>query len=161
MSRPRLTIADIVVSALIPYLALWLYEASNWVTLAAQGYSVSFTMAGLLPLGVVGVSTGGPLPATKVIQLVLAIGPLACSAMLLSRANLRIAEAFAVSFIAVYFASAYWEMLSLLVVLPMAVHVGVFVVGTGCLSVLLLRAFMADRPKQASKMRIDVASPRR
>jgi hypothetical protein len=141
---------DLVVSASIPLLTLWLYEASNWVALTGQGYSVSFTMVGLLPLGVAGASTGAILPITKVIQLALAIGPLILGAKLLSRARLRVSEALAISFIGVYVASSYWEMLSLLDVLPMIVHVCVYISGTGLFSVLLLRLVRSDYVRQVN-----------
>jgi hypothetical protein len=153
VNRSKLLV-DSMVSAFVPFLAIWLYESSNLVVLAEQGYSVTFSMVGLLPLGVAGASTGGLSPATKAIQVVLALVPLVIFAKLLSKADLRIAEAFAISFVGVYFASIYWEMLSLLTMLPMAGHIAIFVVGTGCLSSTLLRVTRFDRPKPASRMTI-------
>jgi hypothetical protein len=101
-------------------------------------------VVGILPLGVAGASTRAILPITKVIQLTLAMGPLVLGAKFLSRARLRVSEALAISFIGVYVASSYWEMLSLLNVLPMIVQVGVYISGTALLSVLLLRLARSD-----------------
>jgi hypothetical protein len=147
---------DLALAAMVPFLSVWFYEISNLIVLAEQGYSVAISMFGLLPLGVAGVSTGVLSPATKVIQVVLALVPLLVLAKLFSKADLRIAEAFAISFVGVYFASMYWEMLSLLTTLPMAVHIGVFVVGTGCLSAFLLRVVSFAKSRRVDKTAMSV-----
>jgi hypothetical protein len=142
---------DLAVSASIPILGVWLYELSNLVVLASQGCSVSLSMLGWIPLGVAGVSTGSLSPVSKLAQVTLASVPLAVFGKLLSKVDLRMAEAFSISFVGVYFASMYWEMLSLLTTLPMVVHAGVFVTGTGCLLAFLLRMVKFDRPRQVNK----------
>ncbi len=147
-------LVDLLLSASVPLLAIWLYEFSNWLVLAQQGFTVSFSMAEWLPLGVAGASTGVLSPATKVLQVALALIPMVIFARVLSRAELRGAEAFAVSFVGVYLASSYWEMLSLLTTLPMVDHIGAFVLGTGGLSALLLRATGFDRPRPVIRMTI-------
>jgi hypothetical protein len=58
VSRSRSLTVDLVAAALVPFLSIWLYEACNWVVLAVQGYSVSVSTVGWLPLGVAGVSSG-------------------------------------------------------------------------------------------------------
>jgi len=120
-------------------LAIWAYEISNLIVLAVQGVSVSLAMAGWIPIGVGGVSQGGVSPLTKVLQIALATGLLVPAWALFSKARLVVAETFVLSTLAIYLASAYWEMLSLLTILPMAVHESLFVAGTGVITIVLLR----------------------
>jgi hypothetical protein len=138
VSRSKQLASDLAVSALVPFLALWIYEISNLVVLVTQGARVSLSVAGWIPLGVSGVSQGGLSPLTKVLQVVMATGLLLPLGTLFSREKLLIARTIVVSSVGVYLASGYWEILSLLTVVPMAVHTLVFVGGTSALSIILL-----------------------
>jgi hypothetical protein len=95
--RTRLLSVDLVVSVLVPFLAVWVYEISNLIVMAAQGASVSLSMAGWIPLGVVGVSQGGLSPLTKVLQVVVATSVLVPVWALFSRTRLLVAETFLLS----------------------------------------------------------------
>jgi hypothetical protein len=137
--RSRRLPVDLVASALVPLLGVWTYEFSNLIVLAAQGVSVSFSMAGWIPLGVAGVSQNGLSPLTKVLQIALATGLLVPIWALFSKARLLAAETFLLSAVAIYLASAYWEMLSLLTIIPFAAHESLFVVGTGIVTITMLK----------------------
>jgi hypothetical protein len=136
--RFKTLFVDLAVSASLPLLAVWLYEVSNYIVLAAQGNSVSLSTSGWIPLGVSDVSLGGISPFTKAAQVVVAVGLLLPLGTLMSRARLFLARTMVVSFLAVYLASTYWEMLSLLTFLPMAAHAGFFIAGAGAISIVLL-----------------------
>jgi hypothetical protein len=146
VSRYRRLVADLIVSAFVPFLAIWLYEMTNWMVLALQGYGVSLSMAGWIPLGVSAVTSSGPSLLTKVAQLAVAIGLLLPLKKLFSSARLPLAEALIVSSVGIYLASTYWEMLSLLAVLPLAIHVGIFIAGTGTSVLVLLHHSQVGRP---------------
>jgi hypothetical protein len=128
-----------MVSASVPFLAVWLYEVSNLIVLAGQGYGVSLSMAGWLPLGVAGVSSGGISLLTKGLQIIVAVGLILPLGFVFSRSRLLVAETFVVSTVGIYLASAYWELLSILTVVPVALHTGLFIAGTSVLVVVLLR----------------------
>ena len=129
------------VSASLPLIALWLYEGSNWIAVAAQGNGVSLSMSGWFPLGVSSASPGGLSPLTKALQVLMSTGLLLGAGAIISRARLFFAGSLVVAFVAVYIASAYWEMLSLLASLPLALHEGIFFAGTGVISIALLKSF--------------------
>jgi hypothetical protein len=135
--RTKRLLADLVVASFVPFLGIWLYEIGNWFALGIQGYDVSLSTAGWIPLGVSAVTSGMASPLTKGIQVVAAVGALMILRTLLSRSRLMIAEALVLSTMGIFLASVYWEMLSLLTFIPMAIHVGVFLFGT-CGSILIL-----------------------
>lgn len=138
---------DLFITALVPFFAIWLYEISNWIALVEQGYRASLTLAGWLPLGVAGTTTGSLSPLTKVIQVAVAIGILFPLGKLFSKIGLLIAETFILSTVGVYLASLYWESLFMLSVFPMVLHVGIFVAGACILQLLLLRRFCRFEPQ--------------
>jgi hypothetical protein len=117
------------------------------MALTLQGYGVSLSMAGWIPLGVSAVTSTGPSPLTKVVQLAVAIGLLLPLKKLFSSARLPLAEALIVSSAGICLASTYWEMLSLLTVLPIAFHIGVFIAGTGASVLVLLHGSQIGRPR--------------
>jgi hypothetical protein len=149
---------DFILSASVPFLALWIYEISNFAVLAAQGSSVSLSMNGLLPLGVAGVSSVGLSPLTKILQVALAIAFILPLGAAFSKQRLFISMASVLSSVGIYLASAYWEMLSLLSTIPMSVHVGVFIAGTSAIAVILLRSL--SRPLQFQYRLAPVRTPR-
>jgi len=142
--RFKLLPVDLTVSVLVPFLALWVYEISNLIALASQGDGVSLTLSGLIPLGVAGVSQGALSPLTKILQIAMATGLILPFGIIFSKKGLIIAETVILSTLGVYLASSYWEMLSLLTEVPMALHTGIFIAGT-CAVVLVL-ARELDRP---------------
>jgi hypothetical protein len=144
--RSKKIAADLVVTALVPLVAVWLYELSNMAVLSAQGASVSLTVAGWVPVGVAGVSSAAPSPLTKMAQILLSTGSLLPLTVLFSKAKLFLARAFLLSTAGAFLASTYWELLSLLTVVPMAVHLGIFLVATASISFALLKGFMGPRP---------------
>lgn len=135
---------DVTVSTSVPFLAVWLYEISNVIVLTAQGFSVSLSTDGLLPLGVAGVSSGEPSPFTKGLQIGFAIVMLLPAWFAFSKKRLIISESFVLSTVGVYLASAYWEMLSLVSAFPMMVHVGLFIAGTSAIALALHRGMSRD-----------------
>jgi hypothetical protein len=139
MPRTKLLIVDLAASTAVLFGAVWIYEISNWISLGLQGYPASISIAGALPLGVVSVSPVGPSPLTKGLQVAIAVGLLLPALIGFARARLLVAEAFVLSTAGVYLASFYWEMLSVLTVLPIAVHTGIFLAGTCSVSILLAR----------------------
>ena len=152
MSAPRskLLLVDLAVAASMPLLALWVYEITNLAVLAAQGDEVTLSIAGWIPLGVAGVSQGGLLPLTKVLQMGLAAGLILPLRWLFARSGLRVAETFVLSTLGVYLASAYWEVLSLVTTVSMEVHSGIFIAGTAVLAFALLWAFDDSRSIRTS-----------
>jgi hypothetical protein len=147
VSRSRSMPVDLIAAALVPFLTIWLYEIANWVVLAVQGARVSLSTVGWLPLGVAGVTSGGLSPLTKVFQIALAVGLLLPLWKLFSKARLWIADAFIISSVGIFLASAYWEMLSILTVLPMAIHTGIFIVGASATVFVLLHSSQVGRPR--------------
>jgi len=144
-SRAKSLSADLVASAAVPFVAVWVYEIANWLVLAAQGYVVSFSVTAGLPVGVAVVSAQGVSPLTKVFQVAISVGLLSPLAALFSRKGLFVAEAIVISTLGAYVASSYWELLSVLTVIPVAVHVLVFLAGTGILAAALLHALGQPR----------------
>jgi hypothetical protein len=126
------------VSALAPLVTVWAYEVSNLIVLVAQGATATLSLAGWIPLGVAAVSQVGLSPLTKLIQIVLATGMLLPIWAVLSRARLFVAKTFILAGVAIYLASAYWETLSLLTMIPMALHESLFIAGTGAIMASLL-----------------------
>ena len=129
---------DMVASASTPLLAVWLYEIANSIVLLVQGCTVTLSTAGLLPLGVAGVSSGGLSPFTKALQVLVAVIFMLPVGVFFSQKRLVIAETFVLSTVGIYLASAYWEMLSVLSGIPMVVHIGLFVAGADALTITLL-----------------------
>jgi hypothetical protein len=142
--RSKLLPVDLTVSVLVPFLALWVYEIANLIALAAQGDGVSLSVAGLIPLGVAGVSQGALSPLTKILQVAMATSLILPLGAMFSKKGLIIAETVVLSTVGVYLASSYWEMLSLLTVVPMTLHTGIFIAGTCTLALVLAREL--DRP---------------
>jgi len=145
VNRPRLLAVDLLAAGGIPFLGIWLYELSNWIVLAPQGYAVTFSMAGWLPVGVAVVSSGGVSLLTKALQMVIATSLVLPLCFLFSRKGLVVARTLAVSTVGVYIASAYWEMLSALEAQSMALHTFVFVAGVSVMSLAVLK--MTEHPR--------------
>lgn len=150
MSWHKKLALEIAVVAILPFLAVWLYEISNVIALSIQGENVSLTVAGWIPVGVAGVSQGTLSPVTKVVQVLLSTALLLPLFVLFSRSRFLIAKSFLVTMAGTFIASTYWELLSQLTVVPMAVHIGIFLTGTVAVSFLLLRELMAPRTLKAS-----------
>jgi hypothetical protein len=130
----------------VPFIAIWLYEGANWISVACQGYSTAFNVSGWLPLGVGAVSSGGISPLTKVLQVILAVSFLVPFASLFRRTKLLVSRTLVVSMAGVFIASSYWELLSATNTLPMAVHTIIFVASAGATSFLTL--WLSDRPRR-------------
>jgi hypothetical protein len=142
--------AEIALTAVLPFLAIWVYEISNMVAILVQGGQASLTVAGWIPVGVTGVSQGALSPLTKVVQILLATSLLAPLFALFSRAGFLVAKSFLLATAGTFVASTYWELLSQLTVEPMTVHVGIFLAGTAVLSFLLLRELAVPRNPRSS-----------
>lgn len=136
---------DLAVSAAVPFLAIWLYEGANWIAAAGQGDSVSFTISGLLPLGVAAVSTGGISPLTKVLQVVIAVSLLVPFAVIFGRMKFLVSRSLIVSTGGVFVASSYWEMLSTGSPTSATLHTIIFVAGAGAMSFITLWAVDRQR----------------
>ena len=145
MFRLKRLVLDLSVAAVVPLLTVWLYEFSNLAVLAAQGERVSMTVAGWIPLGVGGVSQNALSPFTKLAQVLLATGLLLPLSVLFSKAKLALSKAFVLTMVGAFLASTYWELLSQLSMIPMTVHVSVYLVATATVSFALLRRFMSPR----------------
>jgi hypothetical protein len=143
---PRRFALDLAAAAAVPFLSVWLYEISNLIILAAEGCTVSITVAGLLPIGVAGVSVGVISPATKILQVAVSLGLILPAAAIFTRTRLFFARASVVLSASVYVASAYWELLSSLSVLSMAAHTEIFVAGTCMLSLAFLWGMARPKP---------------
>lgn len=139
MLRLRLTLPDAIASALVLFLALWAYEASNVIVLVWQGFDVSLNFLGPLPLGVAGSSMASISPWTKVLQVGIALGMVLPLGVVLSRRKLPAAKAFWIATVGVYLASVYWEMFSSLSMVSMDIHTDIYLVGTGTITLVLLR----------------------
>ena len=150
MSHSSRFFFDVGAAVCLPFVAIWLYEISNFAVLAAEGCTVSFTLAGWLPLGVTGVSAAAISPFTKVAQICMSVGLLLPLAAIFSKKGLVLARVTLVSAASVYIASAYWEFLSSLSALSMAAHTEIFVAGTSALSLVLLWRFGWPRPRPRS-----------
>jgi len=136
---------EFAVTAVLPFLAVWVYEISNMIALMVEGGQVSLTVAGWIPVGVAGVSQSTLSPLTKGAQILLSIGLLLPLYALFSRSRFRVAKAFLLTFVGTFIASAYWELLSQLTFEPMTVHMGIFVMGTVAISFMLLSELALPR----------------
>lgn len=149
MARARLLVLDLAASIAVLLGGVWAYELSNWVSLSAQGYYASVNFSGVLPTGVVAVSTLAPSPLTKLAQVALAASLFVPAAVGLARARLVVARAFAIATVGVIMASFYWEMLSSLTSVPLPVHEAVFFALTGAMAIPLLRLAGGRVPRPA------------
>ena len=146
MSLTKRHVADLAASAAVPFIAVWLYEAANWISMTSQGHPATFTVSGLLPLGVAASSAGGISPLTKVLQVALALSFIYPFVPLFGRAQLPVARTLVVSTAGVFVASAYWEMLPAAYALPETVHTVVFLAGASAISFATLWAL--DNPRR-------------
>lgn len=110
-----------------------------------QGANVSLTVVGWIPIGVAGVSQGTLSPLTKVVQVMLATAFLSPLLVLFSKTRFPLAKDFTLAMVGVFVASTYWELLSQLTVVPMSVHIGIFLVGTLATSFLFIGKPMTSR----------------
>jgi hypothetical protein len=143
---PRRFALDLTVATAVPFLSVWLYEISNLIVLAAEGCTVSITVAGLLPVGVAGVSVGVISPATKILQVAVSLGLILPSAVVFTRKRLFLSRASVALSASVFLASAYWELLSSLSVLSMVAHTDIFIAGTAILSLVFLWGVARPKP---------------
>ena len=145
MSRFKRLPIDLVASATVPLLVIWVYEGANWVAMEAQGYPAALTVSGWLPLGVAAVTSGSISPLTKVIQVGIAIAFLVPFGALFGRMGFFVSRTLVVSAAGVFIATFYWEALSSANALPVYLHTVIFVGGAGAMSFATLWA--ADRPR--------------
>lgn len=146
MSLSKRLAADLAASAALPFLAIWLYEGANWLAVEGQGYPVTLTVSGWLPLGVSVVSSGGISPLTKALQVVLAVSFLVPFGLLFGKAGLSVSKTLLVSMAGVFIASGYWEMLSAANTIPATVHTIIFAASASAMSFVTLWAL--DRPRR-------------
>lgn len=120
-------VVDACVGAAIVYLAVWIYEVSNFVVLSAAGTQASMAFVGILPVGVSAVN-----PDTQLLALAKPLQVLICGAVMLGALysvrskGLPISTLVASASLSIYLASSYWEMLSLVGSSSYLVHMGGF-----------------------------------
>lgn len=130
---------DVCLSLLFLYLGVWLYELGNYLALLLSGAQVTFVLSGVLPAGVVAVG-GSSLPGVaKLLQVAVATGVLAPVYVVLRR-SLSFTPLALLTLMAIYLTSFYWEFLSLVGTLPLALHEGLFTLLSLGALVLLSRA---------------------
>lgn len=113
---------DILLSLMALYFSVWLYEIGNWVSLVVVGANPSLAWSGILPIGVVALSTHSGLLDAKLLQVGISVATIFALWMLTNRRGLPITSLTLAGSMGVYLASVYWEMLSLTSFVPMYIH---------------------------------------
>jgi hypothetical protein len=153
-SRARV-LFDVAGAASVAYLSVWLYEFANWVSLSLVGVNATLVMVGVLPGGVLGVSTGSSVLAlAKPVQVFLTLGVAGLCLAALRGRQLPATKFVLFCTASVSLASIYWELLSLLSFIPVAVHEGAFLGLSFCtLGALLLMRTRFQRGSLSSPSR--------
>ncbi len=114
---------DLAVGITALYLSVWLYEASNWISLTAAGGKAIFLWSGILPAGVASVTTGGSdFAIAKLLQVGICVALALPTFMTVRRRGLPFASVTLASIVGLYITSVYWEMLSLASLMPVGLH---------------------------------------
>jgi hypothetical protein len=139
MKVSRRGVADLLLSLLFLYASFWIYELSNYAAFSIVGLSATISLAGALPSGVASVSSAGQqLMLVKPIQVGLSCGAAGSIYYVARRSGATISSLAAAVSLSVFAASFYWEFLSLVGPLPLALHEGVYALLTlGGLAVML------------------------
>jgi hypothetical protein len=120
-------LADFTGAASIVYLSVWLYELANWLSLTMVGVNPTLVMAGLLPGGVMWVtSNSSALSLAKPLQTVILIGATGIIFACLRRRQLPATRFVLLCTASIYSASVYWELLSMLSFIPLILHEAAF-----------------------------------
>jgi hypothetical protein len=125
-SKPMI-LADFAGAASIVYLSVWLYELANWLSLIIVGVNPTLVMAGLLPGGVMGVtSNSSVLALAKPLQTVISISAIGIIFACLRKRQLPATRFAVLCAASIYSASVYWELLSMLSFIPLMLHEAAF-----------------------------------
>lgn len=116
-------VVDVCLSLLLFYLGVWLYELGNFMALALSGMTPSLNFAGALPLGVSAVFPGmSQLVFVKPLQVLLSSIAALSILYVVKGKGLLISQLTTLTLLSLYLASFYWEFLSLVGPLPLALH---------------------------------------
>ena len=145
MSLSKRLALDLAAATAVPFLSIWAYEGANWIAMSIQGYPVSLTVSGGLPLGVAAVTSGGISILTKGLQVALAISLLVPFGLMFGKMKLFVSRTLVVSMAGVFIASSYWEMLSAGNAGLAEVHTVTFIASASAMSLVTLWAFDRSR----------------
>lgn len=116
---------DFALAGCVLYLSVWLYEAGNYLALSLSGAQATLVMNGILPVGVVAVG-GSALPGmAKLLQVAVAMGVLVPAYAVLRR-SFSVTLLALITVMVTFLTSFYWEFLSLVGPLPLALHEAFF-----------------------------------
>lgn len=121
--EPRRTLLDISLSLALLYFSVWIYELCNYAAFYVVGASASLYFDGVLPVGVASISgAGAELLLVKPIQVALCCAAGGSIYYVARRARATASSLVAAALLSLFCASFYWEALSLVGPLPLALH---------------------------------------
>jgi len=110
-------------AVLLLYLSFWFYEGGNYVAMLLVGQPGTLLMSGVLPASVVSAGqVSGLLVLAKPLQLFIVTGVALPIYLVLRRTGMKLCALASVGTLAVYLSSFYWELLTLVGFLPLALH---------------------------------------
>lgn len=115
------------VAAGLAYLAVWVYELANLLSLSAFGSQASVVFLGVVPIGV-----SATVPSTALLALAkpaqIGLASLTMLGLLFAvrSRGLNLSTKVAVTMLSIYLASGYWELLSSLGSISYEVHLVIF-----------------------------------
>lgn len=120
-------LVDLLAAGGLLYCASWIYELGNLVTLSLFASQATLVMVGPVPIAVTAVSAGTSVPLlVKPLQVGLTSGAMFALFWAVRARKLPISEAVSITMVAIFLASGYWEMLSLLSSLSYGIHLAIF-----------------------------------
>jgi hypothetical protein len=118
---------DLSIGAALLYVAVWIYELGNLVTLSAIGSHASIAFSGILPIGVsASVPNASLLILAKPAQIALSTLVMFGLFALVRSKKLPVASSVTITVISIYLASAYWELLSSVGAISYEAHLAIF-----------------------------------
>jgi len=107
-------LVDLTLAVLLLYLGVWVYELANLASLNLVGFHSTLSLSGVLPSGVLGLSNfQGGIVAAKPLQVMMSVGVLLPLLRLTRNHDLPATELAVIGMISAYFATAFWEDLSI------------------------------------------------
>ena len=127
-----------ILTGLVFYGSVWVYELSNYVSLTLEGENSFLSVQGILPVGVIAVSsTSSVLSFTKPVQVVICVSVVVSLLWEVRNRQLPLTKMALFTSISLYVASFQWELLSQMNYVTEAVHQGAFFLMTVLLGALI------------------------
>jgi hypothetical protein len=155
MASVKNPVADIVLTGLVLYASIWVYELSNYISMTLSGAKPFLSVQGIFPVGVIAVLSGSPaVSLTKLVQVAICASVAVGLLWAFRNRQLPFTKIALVTAISLYIASFQWEFLPQAGYVTEAVHQGSFLIMTVLLGALVISLF-----RKPLHLGIDSASP--